>query len=49
MKKYLSLFLGLSLAASLNAADYYVATDGDDTNPGTLVQPFKTIQKEFRA
>jgi len=24
---------------------YYVATDGDDTNPGTVLQPWKTIQK----
>jgi hypothetical protein len=27
------------------ASDYYVATNGDDTNPGTLAQPFATIQK----
>ncbi len=25
--------------------DYYVATDGDDENPGTLTEPFATIQK----
>src|SRR5262249_32161886 len=27
------------------AAEYYVATNGKDTNPGTLVAPWKTIQK----
>ena len=27
------------------AADYYVATNGGDTNAGTLAQPFATIQK----
>lgn len=26
-------------------ASYYLATNGDDTNPGTLALPFKTIQK----
>ncbi len=25
--------------------DYYVASDGDDANPGTLAEPFATIQK----
>ena len=25
--------------------DYYVATNGDDSNPGTLAEPFATIQK----
>jgi hypothetical protein len=28
-----------------NAASYYVASTGDDVNPGTLVKPFHTIQK----
>ena len=27
------------------AADYYVAVDGDDSNPGTVDQPFATLQK----
>lgn len=26
-------------------AQKYIATDGDDANPGTIVQPFKTISK----
>ncbi|MFF3503357.1 hypothetical protein [Streptomyces sp. NPDC003247] len=25
-------------------ATYYVAPDGDDANPGTLTQPFRTLQ-----
>lgn len=33
------------LASSSRAGDYYVATNGLDTNPGTLAQPFRTIQK----
>ncbi|MDG2221890.1 MAG: PDZ domain-containing protein [Rubripirellula sp.] len=28
-----------------NAADYYVAVDGSDTNPGSLEKPFKTITR----
>lgn len=28
-----------------SAADYFVATDGSDTNPGTESRPFKTIQR----
>ena len=39
---FLSLFL---LASPLLAADYYVSTKGSDTNPGTLAQPWRTIQK----
>jgi len=27
------------------AADYYVAADGADSNPGTIEQPFQTIQR----
>lgn len=48
-------FIGrlLSLAAALPlqvfAADYYVATNGSNTNPGTLQQPWRTIQKAANA
>ncbi len=35
-------FLGLSQA---QAADYYVSPSGSDNAPGTLSQPFQTIQK----
>lgn len=34
----------LCLGSYLNAADYYVATDGSDSNAGTLLAPFATIQ-----
>jgi hypothetical protein len=33
------------LSGDAFAADYYVATNGDDTNVGTLALPFATIQK----
>ena len=34
----------LLLGCGANAANYYVATNGVDANPGTLAQPFKTVQ-----
>lgn len=41
----LSLSLLLLLPLQLLAADYYVSQTGSDSNPGTLSQPFATIQK----
>ncbi|MCI0472897.1 MAG: right-handed parallel beta-helix repeat-containing protein, partial [Ignavibacteria bacterium] len=38
-------FVPLVFAGSVSAATYYVSTTGSDTNPGTLSQPWKTIQK----
>jgi hypothetical protein len=32
-------------AQTVGAQDYYVATTGNNTNPGTLAQPFRTVQK----
>src|SRR3989338_2472963 len=32
-------------AHAANAATYYVATNGSDSNSGSLSSPFKTIQK----
>lgn len=31
--------------SSLVSGDYYVAADGNDSNPGTILQPFATIEK----
>lgn len=43
---YVLLFWVFLLYSSItNAATYYVATTGGDTNPGTLTQPWKTVQK----
>ena len=40
------LFFVLSLVFNnLNAKDYYVSTDGNDSNNGSISAPFKTIQK----
>lgn len=30
---------------SLSATNYFVATNGDDSNAGTLDKPFATLQK----
>ena len=35
----------LAGGVALRAATYYVATDGNDANPGTLASPFATIQR----
>lgn len=34
----------LCLAGYTNATDYYVATNGSNSNPGTLSQPWQTVQ-----
>ena len=39
------LLLTLSLATTLHAADFYVATTGNDASPGTLAQPFASISQ----
>ncbi len=33
------------LVSMAHAAEYYVATTGDDSNAGTLAEPFSSIQK----
>ncbi|WP_231954359.1 PDZ domain-containing protein [Pirellulimonas nuda] len=33
------------LANPASAESFYVATDGSDTNPGTLAEPFQTLEK----
>ncbi len=42
---------GLVLLVSGNAfaADYYVATTGSDSNPGSMAQPFATLQRAHTA
>ena len=37
-------FAALLLGWSANAATYFVATDGADTHPGSMAEPFKTVQ-----
>ena len=39
----------LSLLSFSYGVHYYVATDGVDDNPGTLIQPWKTIQKAAKS
>ena len=35
----------LLMATTVQAAEYYVAKDGNDANPGSLSQPWRTIEK----
>ena len=39
----------LLAAAQLTAATYYVATNGNDNNPGSQSQPFRTVQRGVNA
>ncbi len=39
------LFSSLFFVPVVNASTYYVATNGSDTNPGTLSSPWRTINK----
>jgi hypothetical protein len=39
----------LNAAPSGGSADYYVAVDGNDANPGTLLLPFATLDKARQA
>jgi len=43
MKTILALFFA-ALSGSLFAQNYYVSTTGNDSNPGTQAQPWRTIQ-----
>jgi hypothetical protein len=33
------------LTTTLSASNYYVSTSGSNSNPGTLAQPFRTVQR----
>ncbi len=40
-----SFFILFVFISYVDAATYYVSPTGSNTNPGTLTQPFKSIQK----
>ena len=46
-KAIIILFLCIPLV--VNATNYYVATTGNDSNPGTITQPWATWQKGFNS
>ncbi|MGJ8641664.1 MAG: discoidin domain-containing protein [Opitutaceae bacterium] len=51
-RSVLTMLLGLSVASSIHAADFYVSPDGSDKNRGSLKAPFASIahaQSEVRA
>ena len=42
---FLTLLILAMMCITARATTYYVATDGNDLDPGTLALPFETIQK----
>jgi uncharacterized repeat protein (TIGR02059 family) len=46
-KSIFAILLLLLISAASKATDYYVATNGNDSNPGTITQPWRTWQKGF--
>ncbi len=44
-----TILLTAALTSTTRAADYYMAPDGKDTNPGTLESPFLTITRAQQA
>ena len=48
MKRIL-IFLLFALPLTLSAATFYVATTGNDNNPGSLAAPFRTLTKAIAA
>jgi hypothetical protein len=49
MKSIFSLLLCIALYTPTFAATWYVATNGNDNNPGTLSSPFKTLTAAIEA
>jgi len=47
MKKCLCILLTLFLSYNAFGDTYYIATNGNDSYSGTLIQPWKTWQKAF--
>ena len=45
MKPIFSAIIVMSFAASAAAAEFHVAPDGSDSNPGTAEKPFATLEK----
>src|SRR5437763_5657561 len=45
LMKRLALLIAFLSTFSAEAATFYVATNGNDANPGTLATPFKTLYK----
>lgn len=44
-----ALLFAMSLCAQAQAQQFFIATTGDDSNPGTLALPFATLQKAQQA
>lgn len=47
--RHILLLIFCTLTCALQATTFYVATTGNDNNPGTLASPFKTLNKAISA
>jgi uncharacterized repeat protein (TIGR02059 family) len=47
MKRFITFILCICAAIAVKATNYYVAPTGNDSNPGTISQPWRTWQKGF--
>ena len=47
-RKIFTLIIVVSISG-LYGTEYYVSFDGNDKNPGTLINPFRTIQKAVKS
>jgi Right handed beta helix region len=45
LRKIVLLVISISFLINANARNYYVATNGNDANPGTLASPFRNWQR----
>ena len=48
-KIHLVILTALTMGSAVEAANYYVSPTGNDANPGTLAQPFATLQRAQQA
>ncbi|MFA6561228.1 MAG: hypothetical protein WCV00_04915 [Verrucomicrobiia bacterium] len=49
MKTLLSILTLIAVTLVGTAAEFYVATNGDDANPGTKAKPFATLERARNA
>ena len=49
MDKIILILILTNFITSGYSGEYFVSPDGNDKNPGTLIKPFRTIQKAIKS